>query len=88
MKKKAAGFSAALKSHFYTQAADSGGLFLSVPRSIQLDSQQTAADIIWSMNSPEFYLLLVEQRGWSPKQFEDWLTNAWRRLLLDADSSA
>lgn len=43
-----------------------------------------AADIIWSMNSPEFYLLLVEQRGWSPKEFESWLANAWIRLLLDA----
>jgi AcrR family transcriptional regulator len=42
-----------------------------------------AADIIWSMNSPEFYLLLVEQRGWSPEEFEHWLGNAWIRLLLE-----
>jgi AcrR family transcriptional regulator len=42
-----------------------------------------AADIIWSMNSPEFYLLLVEQRSWSPKEFEDWLVDAWIRLLLE-----
>jgi AcrR family transcriptional regulator len=42
-----------------------------------------AADTIWSMNSPEFYLLLVEQRGWSPKEFEDWLVDAWIRLLLE-----
>jgi AcrR family transcriptional regulator len=42
-----------------------------------------AADIIWSMNSPEFYLLLVEQRGWSSKEFERWLADAWIRLLLD-----
>jgi AcrR family transcriptional regulator len=42
------------------------------------------ADIIWSMNSPEFYLLLVEERGWSPKEFEDWLVDAWIRLLLDS----
>jgi len=41
-----------------------------------------AADIIWSMNSPEFYLLLVEQRGWSPEEFERWLADAWIRLLL------
>lgn len=41
-----------------------------------------AADIIWSMNSPEFYLLLVEQRGWSPSAFERWLGDAWIRLLL------
>jgi AcrR family transcriptional regulator len=42
-----------------------------------------AADIIWSMNSPEFYLLLVEQRGWSPQEFEDWLADAWIQLLLE-----
>jgi AcrR family transcriptional regulator len=41
-----------------------------------------AADIIWSMNSPEFYLLLVEERGWSPEEFESWLAEAWTRLLL------
>lgn len=41
------------------------------------------ADIIWTMNSPEFYLLLVEGRGWSPKEFEHWLVDAWVRLLLE-----
>jgi AcrR family transcriptional regulator len=41
-----------------------------------------AADIIWSMNSPEYYLLLVEQRGWSIARFEQFLGEAWIRLLL------
>jgi AcrR family transcriptional regulator len=41
-----------------------------------------AADIIWSMNSPEFYLLLVEQRGWRARDFEQWLGDSWIRLLL------
>jgi AcrR family transcriptional regulator len=41
-----------------------------------------AADIIWGMNSSEFYLLLVEQRGWSAAAFERWLGDAWVRLLL------
>jgi len=45
-------------------------------------SVDRAADIIWSMNSPEFYLLLVEQRGWSPEEFEHWLGDAWIQLLL------
>lgn len=45
-------------------------------------SEKVAADIIWSMNSPEFYLLLVAQRGWSPEEFESWLATAWVRLLL------
>lgn len=43
-----------------------------------------AADIIWSMNSPEFYLLLAEQRRWSALDFERWLGDAWIRLLLRA----
>jgi AcrR family transcriptional regulator len=42
-----------------------------------------AADIIWTMNSPEFYLLLVEQRGWSSQEFENWLADAWILLLLE-----
>ena len=41
------------------------------------------ADIVWSMNAPEFYLLMVGERGWSPEQFEDWLADAWARLLLE-----
>lgn len=44
-------------------------------------------DIIWSMNATEFYVLLVDQRGWTPTQFGAFLADAWRRLLLvDATS--
>jgi AcrR family transcriptional regulator len=43
---------------------------------------EQAADIIWSMNAPDYYLLLVDQRGWSPEQFEAYLIDAWMRLLL------
>jgi AcrR family transcriptional regulator len=46
-------------------------------------SVEMAADILWSMNSPEYYLLLVEQRGWSPEALEQWLSEAWCRLLLE-----
>jgi hypothetical protein len=45
-------------------------------------SIETAADIIWSMNAPEYYLLLVGQRGWSSEQFAAYLKDAWTRLLL------
>ena len=41
------------------------------------------ADIIWSMNAPEFFLLLVEQRGWTVEEFATWLADAWARLLLE-----
>jgi AcrR family transcriptional regulator len=40
------------------------------------------ADVIWATNAPEFYLLLVNERGWSPQRFETWLSSAWIRLLL------
>jgi AcrR family transcriptional regulator len=40
------------------------------------------ADTIWATNSPEFYCLLVEDRGWSPERFTAWLAGTWRRLLL------
>lgn len=46
-------------------------------------SVEKAADVIWSMNAPEFYLLLVEERGWSSRDFEEWLADAWARLLLE-----
>ncbi|HEX5227720.1 MAG TPA: helix-turn-helix domain-containing protein [Bryobacteraceae bacterium] len=45
-------------------------------------SELDAADIVWSMNSPEFYLLLVEQRGWPVEKYSQWLADAWVRLLL------
>ena len=41
-----------------------------------------AADIIWSLGSPEYYVLLVESRGWALKDFEQWLADAWALLLL------
>ncbi|GAA3585927.1 TetR/AcrR family transcriptional regulator [Nonomuraea rosea] len=40
------------------------------------------ADVVWSTNAPEYYLLLVHDRGWTPERFETWLADTWRRLLL------
>ena len=40
------------------------------------------ADIVWSMNSAEYWDLLVHERGWTPTQFAEWLIDAWPRLLL------
>jgi AcrR family transcriptional regulator len=33
---------------------------------------QHAADILFGLLSPELYLLLVSERGWSPRQWEKW----------------
>jgi AcrR family transcriptional regulator len=46
-------------------------------------SKDIARDVMWAMNSPEFYGLLVIRRGWTGDVFEKWLADAWQRLLLD-----
>lgn len=46
-----------------------------------LDDQRVA-DIIWSMNATEYWILLVHERGWSSDDFRDWISDSWRRLLL------
>jgi AcrR family transcriptional regulator len=48
-------------------------------------SKRTARDVVWAMNSPEFYRLLVVGRRWTGEEFEGWLADAWQRLLLDDD---
>lgn len=40
------------------------------------------ADIVWSMNGAEYWVLLVGDRGWSPERFGAYLVDAWTRLLL------
>ena len=51
-------------------------------------SPEMAADVIWVMNSPEFYVLCGRDRGWSPETFERWLADSWKRLLLPLDKIA
>ena len=48
---------------------------------LRLDPGQ-AADIVWATNAAEMYQLLVGQRGWNPQQYERFLADTWRRLLL------
>lgn len=45
-------------------------------------SLDEVADVIWTMNSAEYYALLVLERGWPPARFAEWLRDAWCRLLL------
>jgi AcrR family transcriptional regulator len=46
-------------------------------------SDDQVADVVWSMNSAEYWALLVGERGWPPDQFRDWLIDAWSRMLLN-----
>jgi AcrR family transcriptional regulator len=40
------------------------------------------ADVVWSMNSAEYFTLLVRERGWAPDRFAAWLADAWSLLFL------
>jgi AcrR family transcriptional regulator len=41
-----------------------------------------AADTIWVTNSPEVFVMLTGERGWSPRRYERWLATTWQTLLL------
>jgi AcrR family transcriptional regulator len=41
-----------------------------------------AADILWTLNHPDLYQLLVAERGWTPEQYEKWLADATASQLL------
>jgi AcrR family transcriptional regulator len=44
-----------------------------------------AADILWTINHPNLWQLLVDERGWTPKQYERWCADlACAQLLSDA----
>ncbi|KRC63603.1 TetR family transcriptional regulator [Aeromicrobium sp. Root236] len=56
---------------------------LRVTRQLRADlDDQRVADVIWSMNAAEYWVLLVEERGWTPAEFRSWIADSWRRLLL------
>jgi AcrR family transcriptional regulator len=45
------------------------------------------ADVVWSLNSAEYYTLLVRERGWPPARLAAWLADTWCRLFLAAPSA-
>lgn len=47
----------------------------------ELDPPATA-DLIWGLNDPGFYHMLVHRRGWSPRAYERQLTDVLVRQLL------
>ena len=44
-----------------------------------------ATDILWTLNHPDVWLLLVGERGWSPEDFERWFGDAVCAQLLAPD---
>jgi AcrR family transcriptional regulator len=41
-----------------------------------------ASDVLWTLNHPAVYWLLVSDRDWAPEQYEDWLGEAFCSQLL------
>jgi AcrR family transcriptional regulator len=41
-----------------------------------------AAEIVWTLTSPEVFQLLTTDRGWSKAQYSQWLADTLTRLLL------
>lgn len=41
-----------------------------------------AADVVWVLNDPGLYHLLVHVRGWTPVQFQKWLAETLKDQLL------
>lgn len=42
-----------------------------------------ATDLLWTLNHPDLWLLLVDRRGWTPTQWQTWFTHAATEQLLD-----
>ncbi len=41
-----------------------------------------ATDILWTLNHPDVFWLLVDERGWTAEQYETWLADAFSSQLL------
>jgi AcrR family transcriptional regulator len=41
-----------------------------------------AADILWALNHPDLWQLLVDERGWAPAEFEQWFAETAAAQLL------
>lgn len=57
----------------------------SLRRGLDVDS---AADILWTLNHPDLWQLLVVRRGWTPDRFERWTADTVCEQLLRPDRPA
>jgi len=77
---------AALKAELSARRAANMRLFAADLRAtgeLRTDlTDDEVADIIWSMNGAEYWVLMVDDRGWSHQRFGEFLADAWARLLL------
>ena len=47
-----------------------------------------ATDILWTLNHPDVWQLLVAERGWTPEQYEQWFGDTACSQLLRTDGRA
>jgi hypothetical protein len=46
------------------------------------------ADVLWALNHPDLWHLLVGERNWTPEAWERWFSEtSCRELLVDASST-
>jgi prophage antirepressor-like protein len=45
--------------------------------------RQSASDILWVLNDPGLYQLLVTERRWTQRRFRTWLTTTMQTQLLE-----
>ncbi len=48
--------------------------------------QNQAAEILWTLTSPELFSLLIEVRRWSREQYTAWLQDSLTRLLVQDET--
>jgi AcrR family transcriptional regulator len=73
-----------IQSDFYE---NQGGIVEALSKSKALRRGLTvehASDILWTLNHPDLWQLLVGERGWTPEQWERWFAETVRAQLLRA----
>jgi AcrR family transcriptional regulator len=46
-------------------------------------TEREATDILWTLNHPDVWLLLVGERGWTPEAWETWFADTVCGVLID-----
>jgi AcrR family transcriptional regulator len=60
-------------------------IVVSLGEALSVDVER-AADILWTLNHPSLWQLLVEERGWTPEQYEQWCADtACAQLLKEVE---
>jgi hypothetical protein len=58
---------------------------LAAAGALRLD-EETAAETIWALASPDLYVLLTQLRGWSCERYAGWLAESLVVLLAEGCS--